>query len=177
MRRGLFLALLCCAGGLVSACLSGCVLEKSSDGADAGGRDGGVGEAGVTVTGAGCGAERQTGTQLCIATSQCPNVVVDTQAMPSCGFRIRGSVADLVCACGTSICPMGIYTTCQQAAKLLTSQTEQQVCVQVNEGRCVDAPAQDAGKTSGTGTKQPCDRECMAQCGGGAACASVCNCS
>src|SRR5438128_2579657 len=113
MRSGLFLVLLCCAGGLVSAC----TLEKADGGADAGaGRDGSAADAGATITGAGCGAERQSGTQLCIATSQCPNVVVDTQAMPSCGFRIRGSVADLVCACGTSICPMGIYTTCQQAA-------------------------------------------------------------
>src|SRR5688572_25702966 len=155
---------------------SACALEKAGDGAAARTGASDAGAEGGAPAGAGCGAERQTGIQLCIATSQCPTVVVDTQAMPSCGFRIRGSVVDLVCACnGTHICPMGIFTTCQQAAKLLTSQTEQQVCLQATEGRCADAPA-NSTKTP-TNSKNPaCDRECMDQCGGGAACASVCNC-
>ena len=65
---------------------------EGSDGGDAGVEAG--------VTGAGCGTERQTGITLCAATSMCPNVVIDTQALPSCGFRIRGPSVDLVCGCG-----------------------------------------------------------------------------
>ncbi len=153
-----------------------CAMDKLGTG----GRDAGPPtEAGTsaeagTVTGGGCGAERQTGIELCIATSQCPNVVVDTTATPSCGFRVRGSVVDLVCACGTQICPMGIFTTCAEAANLLETQTESQVCLQVPEGRCVEAPT--TVQNTNDGKNPACDRECMAQCGGGAACASVCNC-
>jgi hypothetical protein len=152
-----------------------CALEKGGDGTAAKGAAGDAGGEAGGPTGAGCGAERQTGIQLCIATSQCPTVVVDTQAMPSCGFRIRGSIVDLVCACnGTHICPMGIFTTCREAAKLLTSQTEQQVCLQATEGRCAEAAVPNQTPTN---SKNPaCDRACLDQCGGGAACASVCNC-
>src|SRR5262249_26923827 len=128
----------------------------------------------ASVTGGGCGQEQKTGIQLCVATSMCPSVVVDTSAFPDCGFRIRGSAVDLVCACGTSICPMGIFSTCAQAAQLLTSQTEQGVCVQVSEGRCVDAPTPSG--SSGSNGKAACDRDCVQQCGGGADCAAMCNC-
>jgi hypothetical protein len=116
--------------------------------------------------------------QLCVAISTCPDLVVDTQAMPSCGFRIRGGTADLVCACGTALCPMGVFTTCAEAAQLLASQTEQGVCVQLAEGRCTEqGAAPSAAPSSSSGGNSACDRQCLAECGGGAACASVCNCS
>lgn len=150
--------------------------EGRADG-DAGIRsDAGGAEAGIV--GAGCGTEQRSGAQLCVATSMCPSVVVDTQAMPSCGFRVRGTTVDLVCACGTSICPMGIFTTCAEASRLLTSQTEQGVCVQLAEGRCVEStsPAGGSPSTSSGGPSPTCDRRCLEECGGGAGCAAVCNC-
>lgn len=131
------------------------------------------GDAGVT--GAGCGAEATTGTQLCTAVSTCPSVVVDTQATPGCGFRIRGAVVDLVCACGEAICPMGAFTTCAEAARLLTEQTPSSVCTQLAEGRCTEVTA--ATPTPPASDVSPaCDRQCVRDCGGGAACAAVCNC-
>ncbi|MCW5837829.1 MAG: hypothetical protein KIS78_35890, partial [Labilithrix sp.] len=100
---------------------------------------------------------------------------VDTQAMPSCGFRIRGSVVDLVCACAGAICPMGVFSTCAEAEELLASQTEQGVCVQVAEGRCAESIGAPTTSSS-SGGNPACDRQCVKDCGGGAACASVCNC-
>jgi hypothetical protein len=138
-----------------------------STGADAG-----------AVVGGGCGFESNTGAQLCAATSKCPDVVVDTQAMPSCGFRVRGVAVDLVCACGTALCPMGVFATCEEAKQLLASQTEQGVCVQLAEGRCIDTAttsSSSSGSPSG-GSNPACDPQCVRDCGGGAACASVCNC-
>lgn len=155
--------------------------SSSGDGADASppadSTDGGtVAEGGVI--GAGCGTEQQSGAQLCIATSICPNVVVDTGALPGCGFRVRGSVVDLVCACGSALCPMGNFTTCDEASKLLSTQTESSVCVQVAEGRCTTVSgSSSSSSSSSSGGKNPaCDSQCVKDCGGGAACAAVCNC-
>jgi len=157
---------------------------------DAGTTDGGV-------LGGGCGTESTTGIQLCEATTMCPAVVVDTTSMPNCGFRLRNGWAELVCVCGTSICPFGEFDTCDQVTALLTSQTQAAVCTQVADGRCEDLSAVAAATTSSTSgaTTTPttttttsasssassggtgCDTQCVKDCGGGAACASVCNCS
>ena len=163
-------------GALALGCLD--MMTQSSETADAaaGASDAGAaGEAGIV--GGGCGVERNSGIELCVATSMCPSVVVDTQAMPSCGFRVRGAAVDLVCACGASICPVGVFSTCAEASQLLANQTEQGVCVQVAEGRCLEsnASSSSSGSTS-SGGNPACDRDCMRECGGGAGCASVCNC-
>lgn len=175
---------LCLALVLVFA---GCGLDQLNTGAGSrgdGGADGG-GDAGgdAGIEGAGCGTERQTGMTLCAATSMCPELVVDTQAFPSCGFRIRGSSVDLVCGCGEQICPMGVFATCREAAELLSSQTEQGVCVQVGEGRCTAASGAGTSSSSSSSSSGGsssggigCDRQCLKDCGGGAGCASVCNC-
>ena len=145
-----------------------------------GGTDAAV-EAGVV--GANCGIESGSGQQLCQATSICPTLVVDTQAFPHCGFRIKGGSTELVCACGQLLCSMGTYTTCTQAAALLMTQTEQQVCTQLAEDRCsagTTAPPSGSSGTSGTsgssGARGTCDHTCLAECGGGGGCASICGC-
>lgn len=164
----------------VAAVGAGCLdLTQSNGSGDAGSSaaatsDGGVDTA--AVTGGNCGIEQNSGIQLCQAVSTCPNVVVDTQALPNCGFRVRGGVADLVCVCGTSVCPMGVFANCTEATQLLTSQTEQQVCTQVADGRCSEATATSTTSPTPTHDNPACDQQCVKDCGGGAACASVCNC-
>ncbi len=158
---------------LVAILLAGCGMPEISQGTGTstsagsgadGGADGGL-------TGQGCGTESQSGSVLCRATSACPNVVVDGQTFPNCGFRILGGAVDLVCSCNGSLCPVGTFASCTQAAALLENQTEAAVCMQVAEGRCA------AGEgTSGTSGSPTCNRECVAECGGGSACASVCGC-
>jgi hypothetical protein len=168
-----------------AACLVvGCGIEQLTQGGgkstEPAASDGGTeaaAEAGVQ--GAGCGIETGSGTQLCVATSLCPKVVVDTQALPHCGFRIRAGASELVCACGDSLCSMGVFSTCAQAAALLTSQTEQQVCTQLAEGRCsagVPATSSSGASGSGSGGNPSCDKQCLSECGGGGACASICGC-
>ncbi|MBX3228994.1 MAG: hypothetical protein KIT84_41315 [Labilithrix sp.] len=138
--------------------------------------------------GGGCGIEQTTGQQLCVATSMCPSLVVDVHAMPHCGFRVRGGAVDLLCACGASLCSMGVFNTCAQAGNLLENQSEAAVCAQVAEGRCLEAPVTPnapaeppvettTSSSSTSGAPDPCDRQCVKDCGGGAACASVCNCN
>ena len=166
-----------------SACLIvGCGIEQLTQGGGGSSSsattaaDGGADAAPDSgVIGAGCGTESGSGTQLCVATSACPTVVVDTTALPHCGFRIKAGASELVCGCGDSICSMGAYTTCAQAAALLTSQTESQVCTQLAEGRCsagVHAPSTSSSSSGGSS----CDKTCMSECGGGGACASICGC-
>lgn len=168
-----------------AACLVvGCGIEQLTQGSGGSSSssasttgDGGTDAAGDSgVVGAGCGVETGSSTQLCVATSLCPTVVVDTTALPHCGFRIKGGSSELVCGCGDSICSMGAFTTCAQAAALLTSQTEQQVCVQLAEGRCsAGVPTPSTSSSSGS-SGSTCDKTCMAECGGGSACASICGC-
>jgi hypothetical protein len=169
-----------------AACLVvGCGIEQltkgsggSSSSASTAAADGGTDAAGDSgIVGAGCGVETGSRTQLCVATSLCPQVVVDTTAMPHCGFRIKGASSELVCGCGDSICSMGAFTTCAQAAALLTSQTEQAVCTQLAEGRCsAGVAAPSTSSSSGSSGSSSCDKACMAECGGGTACASICGC-
>jgi hypothetical protein len=186
--RAMFGALLCSA--LIASTVACEELSRSLGGGDNSGQDAGSTSDGAaspdaSIVGGGCGVEQQTGATLCIATSMCPEVVVDTQAMPSCGFRVRGASVDLVCACGTALCPMGTFATCGEAVQLLTNQTESAVCVQVAEGRCIESTASTSSSTSSTsssassssGGNPACDRQCVKDCGGGAACASVCNCN
>jgi hypothetical protein len=128
------------------------------------------------VQGAGCGIESGSGAQLCVATSLCPTVAVDTQALPHCGFRIKGGSSELVCACGELICSMGAFSTCAQAAGLLSSQTESSVCTQVAEGRCSRGTAAAGTSSSSSSSGSSCDHTCLKECGGGGGCASICGC-
>ncbi len=155
----------------------GCGIEQLTQGgsgsaAKAG--DGGSDAAEAGIVGAGCGVERGSGQALCMATSLCPKVVVDTQALPHCGFRVKAGASELVCACGESICSMGAFTTCAQAASLLQSQTEAAVCSQVSEGRCFAVTP--SGSSGSSGSKPTCDHQCLKECGQGAGCASICGC-
>ncbi len=162
---------------VVSMVSLGCVdlTQGTGDGLDAGAAATDAGSAGEGgIVGGGCGTEQTSGIELCVATSMCPSVVVDIEAMPSCGFRVRGGAVDLVCACGGAICPVGVFSTCAEASQLLASQTQQGVCVQVAEGRCTEPST--SSSSSSSGSNGACDRDCMKECGGGAGCASVCNC-
>jgi hypothetical protein len=160
---------------LVAASLAGCVMPKGSaaDGGAAGSNGGSGIDGGATATGAGCAQDPQTGVTLCAAVSLCPNVVVDTDLYPDCGFRIRGQIIDLECLCSGSLCPIGVATTCAQATQLLAAQNATLVCSQVNEGRCANAtPTPAPSGSAGNG----CDHACSSECGGDPGCIRSCGC-
>jgi hypothetical protein len=126
---------------MCSACITFTLGPSTSSSKDAGtsssgGDDGG--DAAPVVQGAECGPDPDTGVVLCLAISTCPDLVIDPDLFPGCGFRIHASadVIDLECACFGQICPIGIATTCDQAAALMVDQSQYTVCMQVNEGRC-----------------------------------------
>lgn len=169
-----------CAALVFFAFVSGCGEFPSLGGgggdagaaASRGGASGGTsGDAGVQ--GVDCITEPQTGATLCTGISSCPGVAVDHDLYPHCGFRPGGAVLDLECACQTSLCPVGVAKTCDDAKKLLGNQSETTVCAQVAEDRCTGGgvPA-----TSGTSTPSTCDKQCASECGGAPGCIHMCGC-
>jgi len=125
-------------------------------------------------SGAGCAQDPITKVTLCTAVSACPEIQVDHDLFPNCGFRIRRDGFVLECWCNGYVCPMGTPSNCQQVSDLLSQQTEIGVCTQVEEGRCVGS-APDAGPTGST-VPIGCDRECMKNCGGSEDCQRFCGC-
>lgn len=110
---------------------------------------------------------------LCATIETCPGIMVDRGAYPDCGFRMgAGGVLDLECVCTDQLCPVGVASSCDQAAALLADQNELSVCQQVNEGRCVGFGGADAG-SGGSGT---CDTQCRDQCAGDPSCLQLCGC-
>jgi hypothetical protein len=151
-------------------------LQISTDTGD--GTSGGTGGAtsGASAPGGGtgvdCVTDPATGVVLCAELSTCPGLSVDPSAFAGCGFRTGGAAIDLECLCSGSLCPIGVPTTCAQAAQLLTGQTVLQVCQQVAEGLCVPVETPDAGASVAPG----CDRTCQSQCGAAADCLQICGC-
>ena len=145
------------------------------------------------IVGGGCGVESSAQQTLCIATSECPSVVVDTDVFPNCGFQVTGGAVQLICVCeGSMICSMGAFATCDQAAALLSSQTQAGVCTEVDEGRCyaitnttsssssTSSTSSTSSSTSSSGGSSSgsssCDKTCLQECGASAGCASICGC-
>lgn len=136
-----FVAALVLAGTFIT---SGCFLAQNGKSSGSTSSDAAADDAGTSTTDGGvqglaCGADRATGAVLCSAVSACPSLVVDGDALPSCGFRVKGGTYDLQCVCGDWLCPIGTPTTCAEAAQLMNGATSLQVCLQVNENRCVPA--------------------------------------
>jgi hypothetical protein len=148
-------------------------------GADAGASSAPIASDAGGPTGVDCAEDPITRVTLCTATTKCPNLAVDHDQFPRCGFRIReGGAFDLECWCDRWVCPMGAPKTCEDARALLASQTEVAVCTQVNEGRCLEvakAPSASPG-SNGSNGGSTCDRRCMSECGPSAGCKQVCGC-
>ncbi len=112
--------------------------NSSGSGSDASSSSSSDSASEASVTGINCGPDPDTGVVLCLGISACPNLSVDPDLYPGCGFRVHDGtgVLDLECACYGQICPIGIATTCDQAAALMQDQSQYTVCMQINEGRC-----------------------------------------
>jgi hypothetical protein len=128
---------------LAAAGVSGCVGfsigdKKASQSSQTDQQAASAADAGAdSAAGIDCIVEPTTGKTLCTGIAACPDVVVDHDVYPNCGFR-PGSTLALECACNGSLCPLGIASTCEEAAKLLAAQSESIVCLQVSEGRCTE---------------------------------------
>jgi hypothetical protein len=156
----------------------------TGDGTDAGGGgssssgrsggDAGSGSSGSkgATSGTNCTTDPQSQITLCEQIANCPGVEVDPGAYPGCGFRLNAaSLYDLECACGDSLCPIGVPTSCADAQQLLDQeQSSILVCQQTSEGTCLPLP------TSGSGTQSSCDKQCESECAGDPNCIQMCGC-
>jgi hypothetical protein len=156
--------------------LASCLQISTDTGDGTSGSTGSSGASGSTAasggTGIDCTTDPATGVVLCAQLSTCAGVSVDPSALAGCGFRTGGAAIDLECLCSGSLCPIGVPTTCAEAAQMIGAQTVLQVCQQVAAGLCVPVEAPDAGATVAPG----CDRNCQNQCGSAADCLQLCGC-
>ena len=125
----------------------------------------------ATVQGASCTAITSS-ISLCQYISACPNLVLNAQVFPQCGFRIHGSAIDPECLCdGQYLCPIGNPTTCAEAAADATGDTTyDSVCEQSVEGHCTSLTA------SGTGGTPTACQTCIQNCDNVPACIDACGC-
>ena len=128
------------------------------------------------ATGISCSTDKDTGATLCIGTTSCPNVLVDTVQFPNCGFRTLKSSYELDCICfGSYLCPVGTVSSCQEVKTLFSGTTLSKVCNGVSLDYCKTGTASVAQGTGGATSK--CDQTCYASCGGSLACiVDICGC-
>lgn len=126
------------------------------------------------ATGIACATDTSLHVTLCAGTSLCPNVAINTQQFPNCGFRTLEPSFDIECVCfGNFLCPVGVANTCQAVTPLFTNKTLSDVCNQVSLGYCT----QNAGMPTGTGgSSSTCDQACYSGCVGAPACIVACGC-
>ena len=165
--RLLFISLSCC---FQASCLQ--IGNPTDSGtADNAGTAGAAGSStGTRVTGTNCGVDPSSGVSLCLGISSCPTVRVDPEQFPDCGYRISGSLIDLQCLCGDSLCPIGAAASCLDAKALLSDQSGLGICARVADGRC-----ELVKQTSNSGPST-CEKDCRAQCAGVPGCIQLCGC-
>lgn len=161
---------------LLVASLAACLqVGTPQDTADAGSSSAssasGTAGSGARASGVNCGVDPSTGISLCLGISTCPSVRVDSEQFPDCGYRISGTLIDLECLCGDSLCPMGSAASCLDAKALLSEQSALSVCAGVADGRCEQVKQSSTSNTGST-----CDKDCRAQCSGVPGCVTLCGC-
>jgi hypothetical protein len=151
---------------------------SSSSASSGSGEDAGASAA--SVVGSGC-TQLTASISLCASISSCPGLALNAQVFPQCGFRIHGTAIDPECVCGTALCPIGVPTTCAEAAAEASGDTTyDSVCEQSVEGSCLPLNAGSSGSggsgaSSGSGTSTAC-QQCIQNCDNVPSCIDACNC-
>jgi hypothetical protein len=158
---------------LAAATLAACALPVTTDTTGSGGAS----ETVDASTGAGtnCGADPTTGATLCLELNLCPNIAVNSNVYPGCGFQVSGTGIDIECLCGQYLCPLGATATCAAAATLLAQSNEASVCAGQYKGTCTYLAGSSATSTSTSGTTT-CDPVCSSQCVNDPTCIEYCGC-
>ncbi len=123
-------------------------------------------------TGVGCGTDPESGVKLCLGTTECPDVSLDTDAFPDCGFRTTSGSYDLECVCnGNTLCPVGVASSCAEIGDLFAHKSLADFC---NQSGCKEVAPSGTSKPA---TRSPsCDASCAADCAGNAPCVQACGC-
>lgn len=129
----------------------------------------------TNAKGISCTADTDTGTILCLGTTACPNVLVDTVKFPNCGFRTFSPGFDLECVCfGNYLCSVGTAASCQAVTTIFSTTTLSEVCNGVSLDYCKLGAASAAQGTGGATSN--CDQTCYSTCVGAPACIVACGC-
>jgi hypothetical protein len=162
-------SLIACGCLLTAACLQ----LDTGDGSDAGTMATAASSAsGDAAGGTACALDPTGSVTLCEEINACPGLGVDPTAYANCGFRLGGAAPlDLECVCGTSLCPIGVASSCTVATQLLAAQNAITVCEQASEARCLQLSPADAGAGAST-----CTPDCRTQCAGVLDCLATCGC-
>jgi hypothetical protein len=132
----------------------------------------GSGGASAGPTGVGCGADPESGVRLCLGTTECPDVSLDADTFPNCGFRTTSGSYDLECVCnGNELCPVGVAASCDEIGGLFAHKALADFCDR--EGCKEVAPS---GTSKPATRSSSCDTDCAADCAGAAACVQACGC-
>jgi len=131
-------------------------------------------------TGVSCGTDPQSGVNLCLGTTECPDTKLNLDDFPDCGFRTTKGSYDLECVCnGNALCPVGVASSCDELPGLFAKKSLADICNQAADGMCTDVekaqPA--AGAAPATPTRSPtCDDGCAMDCAGSPPCLQACGC-
>jgi hypothetical protein len=127
---------------------------------------------GAKDTGVGCGADPESGVTLCLGTTECPKVSLDTDTFPDCGFRTTTGSYDLECVCnGNQLCPVGVAASCSEIGGLFAQKSLADFC---NQDGCKEVAPSGTSKPA---TRSPsCDTSCADDCAGNAVCVQACGC-
>jgi hypothetical protein len=129
----------------------------------------------TTDPGVDCGKDPESGVTLCLGTKECADTMLDLDAFPGCGLKSTHDTYDLECVCnGNALCPVGVASSCDELAGLLTHRTIADICNQAGDGACTEV-----GQTQATPApthSATCDQGCAAECEGAASCIQMCGC-
>jgi hypothetical protein len=159
---------------LSTLALAGCGILQALEGG------GGTGGSAATTAAGGsaapqgidCGTDPNTSATLCLGSTVCPGLLIDTQVFPGCGFRVQGSAVDIECSCSGFLCPLGA-ATCADAQTKLMAESYGVVCNQLGAGSCAQGTPAAASASSSGGT---CDTTCESECAGEPTCIQLCGC-
>ena len=129
----------------------------------------------VGPSGISCTSDTNTGSYLCVGTTACANVLVDTVKFPNCGFRTFAPSFELECICfGNYLCSVGTVATCQAVSTLFYATSLSKVCNGVSLDYCKQGTASVSQGTGGSAST--CDQTCYSTCVGAPACIVTCGC-
>jgi hypothetical protein len=162
---------------LFALCVSvtGCGLIQSLLGDGSSGQGGSTGTGDTGPQGIDCGTDPETSVTLCLGTSLCPGMLIDTEAYPACGFRMNGGVLDVECSCNGMLCPLGAVGSCDDLKTAFANSNEGTICAQVSAGTCTQGTPMATSSSAATGGGT-CDVACRDECAGDQTCIQSCGC-
>jgi hypothetical protein len=163
-----------------AALLAACPISQTATGGGGGpgGSDdessGGDGGPDGTANGTGCTIPTSNGGMLCTEISLCPSLTVNQNSFAGCGFQPGGKTINLQCECSGYLCSAGTTTTCAAVEQILSTESANQVCLQLSTGGCV-FEGLSGGSSTGSGSSG-CNQACASTCLGDPNCTQGCGC-